>query len=367
MIILCSSLRSPTGETILQTIDSLKLSQSILLAIDVSSFIPFLPKIVNNLNKKKDDLEQDFFQNDAPFYESVDSTNQSSSKLMNFKSAPTSFNYTKNTQRLPYSNALRNETEEFGTRSTDSNYTAEIVFEADNSTLDVDLTGEYYQKKNETFKSNNAAKSEYVPLIRKKRNWPQDRYEMFENISLEMKKSFMILTSIDSKNPIADVFVVNATPKNELYEHILEGLHTVMSGSSDNKTHKVFKFLFLEWIEDGEDSEGREFHWRPLIILQSSKNASWPPLNGIFQQSDSLSNLVKVQPNFDDWFKDRGMEYDEDACDGDFCIRAQIKMNSTHIIIIVASALIFTFATIGVALIVRYVKKYIFKSPFCMV
>lgn len=320
MIILCSSLRSSIGETILQTIDDLKLSQSILLAIDVSSFIPFLPKIINDDNKKLDriDREDEMFQNDAPMYSM-------------YYSSPLS---SKNINYLNLSNTYNNPNND----TFDSNSTDEIVFEADNTSYNI------VQKVNETL---NLSKD--MNNIRKKRSWPQHRYEMFANISTEMKKSFMILTSMDSKNIVSDLFVVNATQKNELYEHIMEGLNTILIVNSNDHNKKVFKFLFLDWKDDLED---RDSHWRPLMILQSSKNGSGIGSSAVLQQ-EMILNMVKIQPNFDDWFKDRGLEFDEDSCDDDFCIRAQIKMNSTHIIIIVVSALLFTVITIGVALIIR--------------
>lgn len=281
----------------------------------MSSFIPFLPKIVDDDNKKLNgiDQEDETFQKDAPLYYS----SPLSSKYINYMNLS-------NTYSVPNNDTF------------DSNSTDEIVFEPYNSSYSM------VQKVNETL---NLSKD--VNNIRKKRSWPQQRYEMFENISTETKKSFMILTSMDSKNIVNDLFVVNATQKNELHEHVMEGLNSILTGNFDESKKKVFKFLFLDWKENFESQDS---HWRPLMILQSTKNVSG---NAAALQQEVVLNMVKIQPNFDDWFKDRGLEFDEDSCDDDFCIRAQIKMNSTHIIIIVVSALLFTVITIGVALIIR--------------
>lgn len=193
-------------------------------------------------------------------------------------------------------------------------------------------------------------------LFRSKRSWSEDRYEMFENISMDMKRSFMILTSMDSQNSVSDVFMEKSA-RNELFEHILEGLNTVVNGNADNRTLKVFKFLFLDWKEENEEEsykESSKSHWRPLIILQSTKNLTWKSVQGeMFHQGDVSLNIHRVQPNFDDWFQDKGLEFEEDSCYGNFCIGRQIKLGTTHVIIIVAGALLFCGLTIGLALIVR--------------
>lgn len=523
VIILCASLRSATGETILQAIDSLKLSQAILLAIDVSSFIPFLPRIVGRLPADPARAPGDGVPSADPrTSDPITNFSETESVMNNYlsESSGTRSNFSQNDKFVKSYNvsegrenrrtkksgygfeipAEQTETQKSKHGGSDMHYKDSIYHKNNNfkngsfpssvkngragvgggelaapvavsgnfprKNLSEDLTtsgaknatrllnadrrktttersllksrrdGSFGGKnnggvvsdrevrmgtlrrpgeregaaeapsrgkvdsltpndtapshsKNKTSNSgaelsresnsrprllngsggdsapnNNSKlqkhlsfkKKKIEKLFRNKRSWSEDRYEMFENISMDMKRSFMILTSMDSQNSVSDVFLEKSA-RNELFEHILEGLNTVVNGNADNRTVKVFKFLFLDWEEEiGEGSydESTKSHWRPLIILQSTKNLTWKSIQGdMFHQGDVSLSIQRVQPNFDDWFQDKGLEFEEDSCYGNFCIRSQIKVGTTHVIIIVAGALLFCGLTIGLALIVR--------------